>query len=218
MKKNRNKGDKVSIIEDGVEYFGKVTKATKKLCYVKFDDDDEGVYKYDELVATTVDSDIPAMLLSTAETVGLTPEQITACKDKAALVKAIEKIPLYKRASKKIGLTDVQIARHPDVESLKQYLNSIHPQSNSDARISEGKPPEIRNFDDNMPDSFTLESVIEAKFVKTNRDHYDRGNLQAFLCRVNRKYGIHEPVRIVQDRSFKVVKRELVTKFVIYYK
>jgi len=98
-----------------------------------------------------------------------------------------------------------------------QYANGIHPKSNVDARIKEGVPPEPMKFEDNMPDSFTLESVLEAKFVKTNRDNYDRGNLQAFLRRINRRYGPAEPVRIVTDRSFKVAKRELVTKFTIYY-
>jgi len=125
---------------------------------------------------------------------------------------------LYNRCRKQIGLTDVQIAAHPDAESLLQYANGIHPKSNVDARIKEGVPPEPMKFEDNMPDSFTLESVLEAKFVKTNRDNYDRGNLQAFLRRINRRYGPAEPVRIVQDRSFKVKNRELITKYTIYYK
>lgn len=125
---------------------------------------------------------------------------------------------LYERCSKKIGMTYEQIAAHPDAESLLQYANGIHPASNVDARIKEGVPPEQKKFEENMPDSFTLESVLEAKFVKTNRDHFDRGNLQTFLRRINRRYGPFEPVRIVTDTSFIVKKRELVTKYVIYYK
>ncbi len=125
---------------------------------------------------------------------------------------------LYDRCRKEIGMSDAQIASYSSTEALLQAANGMHPKSNVDARVSEGKPPKNVVFEENMPDSFTLESVLEAKFVKTNRDHYDRGNLQAFLRRVNRRYGPQEPVRIVQDRSFKVVKRELVTKFTIYFK
>ena len=125
---------------------------------------------------------------------------------------------LYKRCSKAIGMTDVQIGAHPDAESLLRYANGIHPKSNADARIKEGVRPDPMKFENDMPDSFTLESVLEARFIKTNRDHFDRGNLQSFLRGINRKYGPFEPVRIVQDRSFKVVKRELVTKYTIYYK
>lgn len=208
MKKNKGKGDRASVIEDGVQYYGDVTKATKKLCYITFDDGDEGIYKYDELAAKV---GVP----STGE-----PEVGGGASDEDMVTVNNLMIPraLYKRASKKIGLTDVQISSYPDAESLKQALDGMHPQSNPDARISQGKPPKIRNFEDNMPDSFELESVIEAKFIKANRDNYDRGNLESFLCRVNRKYGVQKPVRIVQDRSFKVVKRELVTSYVIYYK
>ena len=125
---------------------------------------------------------------------------------------------LYERCRKKIGMTDVQIAAHPDAESLLQYANGIHPGSNADARVKEGERPEPMKFEENMPDSFTLESVLEAKFIKTNREHFDRGNLQAFLRRINRRYGPFKPVRIVTDKSFVVVKRELVTKFTIYFK
>ena len=126
-------------------------------------------------------------------------------------------VALYNRCRKEIGMSDEMIASHPNAESLLQYANGIHPKSNPDARIKEGLRPEPMKFEDNMPDSFTLESILEAKFVKTNRDHFDRANLQAFLRRINRRYGPHQPVRIVTDRSFKVAKRELVTKFTIYY-
>ena len=144
-------------------------------------------------------------------------EKIDKARREAELIREFGE-ELYNRCRKEIGLTNVQIAAHPDAESLLQYANGIHPKSNVDARIKEGVPPEPMKFEDNMPDSFTLESVLEAKFVKSNRDNYDRGNLQAFLRRINRRYGPFEPVRIVQDRSFKVMKRELITKYVIYYK
>lgn len=125
---------------------------------------------------------------------------------------------LYDRCRKVIGLTDVQISAHPDAESLKQYANGIHPKSNPDARVKEGVRPEPPKFAENMPDKFELESVLEAKFIKSNRDHFDRSNLQGLLRRINRKYGNHDPVRIVTDQSCKVVKRELITKFTIIYK
>ncbi len=125
---------------------------------------------------------------------------------------------LYERARKKIGLRDDQIASYPNAEALKQYCDGIHPQSNPDARIKEGAPVVHPKFADNMPDSFTLDSVQEANFVTTNREQFDRANLQSFLRNINRKYGTQKPVRIVQDTSFVVVKRELVTTFTIYFK
>jgi hypothetical protein len=125
---------------------------------------------------------------------------------------------LYNRAKKTVGMSNAQIASYADADALLQALNGMHPKSNPDARVKEGKRPEIKVFEENMPDSFTLESVLEAKFIKTNRDHYDRGNLQSFLCRIRRRYGEVEPVRIIQDRNFKVVKRELTTTYTIYFK
>ncbi len=125
---------------------------------------------------------------------------------------------LYNRCRKEIGMSDAMVASYSSAEALLQAANGMHPKSNVDARISEGKPPEPAKFEENMPDSFMLESVLEAKFIKTNRDHYDRGNLQAFLRRINRRYGPQEPVRIIEDKSFKVVQRELVTKYTMYFK
>lgn len=125
---------------------------------------------------------------------------------------------LYTRCRKEIGMSDAQIASYSSADALLQAANGMHPKSNIDARVSEGKPPEPVKFEENMPDTYVLESVLEAKFIKTNRDHFDRGNLQACLRRINRRYGPQEPVRIVQDRSFVVVKRELVTKYTIYFK
>lgn len=125
---------------------------------------------------------------------------------------------LYTRCRKEIGMSDAQIASYSSEDALLQAANGMHPKSNVDARIKEGTPPKNIIFEENMPDSFTLESVLEAKFISTNRDHFDRGNLQAFLRRINRRYGPFEPVRIIQDRSFKVVKRELITKYTIFFK
>ncbi len=125
---------------------------------------------------------------------------------------------LYKRCREVIGMSDAMICSYGDADTLLQNANGMHPKSNVDARVKEGVRPEPMKFEDNMPDKFTLESILEAKFIKTNRDYFDRGNLQAFLRRINRRYGPFEPVRIVQDRSFKVVKRELVTRYTIYYK
>ena len=125
---------------------------------------------------------------------------------------------LYDRARKKIGLRDDQIASYANAEALKQYCDGIHPQSNPDARIKEGAPVVHPKFADNMPDSFTLDSVQEANFVTSNREQFDQANLQSFLRNINRKYGTQKPVRIVQDTSFVVVKRELVTTFKIYFK
>lgn len=152
------------------------------------------------------------------ETTIMTPEE--ALKDPTIILSSGDVVPpeLYTRARKTIGMTDVQIRRYPDTEALKQALNGMHPNSNPDARVTEGKPPKNPIFEDNMPDSFTLESVLEARLISTNREHFDRNTLEAFLRQVNRRYGIHKPVRILQDRSFKVVKRELVTKFNIYFK
>ncbi len=127
-------------------------------------------------------------------------------------------LALYNRCRYSVGMSDAMIASYDSAEALKQAADGMHGKSNPDARVKEGKLPEQKKFEDNMPDSFTLESILEAKFMKTNRDHYDRGVLQAYLRRINRKYGPKSPVRIVQDRSFVVVKRELVTKYTIYFK
>ena len=94
----------------------------------------------------------------------------------------------------------------------------MHSKSDPDARIKEGKPPVHPKFEENMPDSFTLESVIEAKFVQKNRSQFDESNLQAFLRNINRRYGAQKPVRIVKDISFVAKKYELVTKFTIFFK
>ena len=125
---------------------------------------------------------------------------------------------LYDRAKKKVGLSDERISSFTDAESLKQFLDGIHPNSNPDARVTQGKPPEPAKFEENMPDSFTLESILEAKFISTNRDHFDNKNLQDFLLRINRRYGTQHPVRILMDRSFVVKNRELLTKYTIFYK
>jgi len=125
---------------------------------------------------------------------------------------------LYDRARKKIGMSDAMIASYPSAEALKQACDGMHPKSNPDARIKEGKRSEPVKFDENRPDKFTLESVMETKFAMQNRLHFDEGNLQALLRNINRQYGEQKPVRIIKDMNLVPKKRELVTKFEIYFK
>jgi len=125
---------------------------------------------------------------------------------------------LYNRASKNIGMTDEMIASYPDAESLLKACNGMHKQSNPDARIKESVPPVGVKFKDNMLNVLTLESVLEAQFVQTNRVMFDESNLQSFLRNINRKYGTQKPLRIVKDMSLVVKSRELVTKYTIYFK
>ena len=125
---------------------------------------------------------------------------------------------LYDRAKKNIGMSDEMIASFPDAESLKRYCDGIHSKSNPDARMKEGEPVDRKNFEDNMPDVFTMESILPAEWAHKNRDQFDRDNREAFLRDIRRKYGAHEPVRIVADTSFVAKKHELVTTFTIYYK
>lgn len=72
---------------------------------------------------------ITAMLLSVAETVGLTQAEITTCKDAGVLIEMIEQAPLYLRAKNKVGMTDEMMASYPHTESLKAACDAIHPQS-----------------------------------------------------------------------------------------
>lgn len=150
------------------------------------------------------------------------PKSIPALEGMRDVVSGRNKITihndLYLRCSREIGLSDAQIASYPDAESLKRWANGNHPKSNPDARIKQGKVPEPPKFEQMMKDVFTLESVLEAKFIKSNREHFDRNSLNTFLCNIRRRYGPQEPVRIVTDQNNKVVKRELVTTFTIYYK
>lgn len=115
-------------------------------------------------------------------------------------------------------MSDAQIASYSSAEALRQAANGMHPRSNVDARVKEGETPEPVKFDENLPDSYVLESILEAKFIKTNRDHFDRGNLQACLRRINRRYGPQIPVRIVQNMSMVSVNRELKTTYTIYFR
>ncbi len=125
---------------------------------------------------------------------------------------------LYKRASKVIGMPDDMIASYPNDELLKKACDGMHSKSNPDARIKEGVVPIGVKFEENMPDEFALESVIDAKFVQINRMQFDEANLQSFLRNINRRYGAQKPVRIVKDISFVAKKYELVTTFTIYFK
>ena len=125
---------------------------------------------------------------------------------------------LYKRASKKIGMTDAMIASYPDADALLKACNGMHSKSNPDARIKEGVPPVGVKFEEDRPDVMTLESILKAAFVQQNRGMFDETNLQSFLRNVNRRYGAQKPLRIVKDMSLVAVKHELVTKYTIYFK
>ena len=126
-------------------------------------------------------------------------------------------LDLYDRARKKIGMSDEMIAGFPDAESLKRYCDGIHSKSNPDARMKEGEPLKQKQFENNMPKVFTLESVMNADWVQRNREQFDRENLQEFLRSINRKYGTQRAARIIKDENFVAKKYELVTKFTIYF-
>ena len=125
---------------------------------------------------------------------------------------------LYKRASKKIGMTDAMIASYPDADALLKACNGMHSKSNPDARTKEGVPPVGVKFEEDRPDVMTLESILKAAFVQQNRGMFDETNLQAFLRNVNRRYGAQKPLRIVKDMSLVAKKHELVTQYMIYFK
>lgn len=134
---------------------------------------------------------------------------------------------LYKRAKEKAGMSDEMMATYPDIKSLKSACDRIHPASNPDAYPQEGEAPKPVEYEDNMPDKFDFDSAMEAKFVSQNRAQFDETNLQAELRRLNRKYGAHEPVKIVATKTFKQVKgmnkdrvacKVLITHFEIYMK
>ncbi len=143
-------------------------------------------------------------------------QQATPAEGRLHYVKTQEP-ELYERCSKVIGMSDEMIKSYPDVESLKRSANGMHSKSDPDARVKEGVRPEPPKFPEMLKDVFTLESVLEAKFIKTNREHYDRGNLQQFLLLINRRYGTQKPIRIVEDKSLVPKKRELVTHYTIYF-
>ncbi len=189
----RKKGDRVSIIEKGVEYFGKIVKAARKECTIDFDDGEDGIYDYTELVGGDL-----TLVVSGNKSISITKD-------------------LYDRCRKKIGMSDVMIASYPDAEALKRSADGMHSKSDPDARVKEGVRPKQVKFPEMLKDVFTFESVLEAKFIKTNREHYDRGNLQQFLLLINRRYGTQKPIRIVEDKSLVPKKRELVTHYTIYF-
>lgn len=178
--------------------------------------------------------EFPAMLVATAETVGLTQKQITACKDVEALKAAITELAppvefpakLVKRA-KKIGMSPEMIAVYPDAESLKRACDGISPRTNPDARVKEGKISPPVKYTDKMPDKFEFESAMEEKFISASRAQFDENNLQLELRKINRKHGPQKPVRITKDMNCNAVKgknkdkqmaKMLITKFVIFMK
>lgn len=177
---------------------------------VEFDENAKYGVLWKLLKTTKENKQITAMLISTAETVGLTQAEIIACEDADALVTAINNVadkkltPLKKRA-RKIGMSDAMIASYPDALALKRACDKISPKTNPDFRAQPGKVPEPVVYD-KMPDKFEIDSKLECKFISQNRAQFDEANLQAELRRINRKYGPQKPVRTVRTMSFKAVK------------
>lgn len=134
---------------------------------------------------------------------------------------------LYERARHKAHLSDSQIAIYPDVESLKAFCDRVHPASNPDALPKQGVRPEPVVYEKGMPDKIEFESKFERKPFATNRPQFDEQTLQTELRKINRKYDIHDPVRVTFDRSYDPVKgmtkdnrsvKFLITKIVVYFK
>lgn len=134
---------------------------------------------------------------------------------------------LYERARHKVHLSDSQIAIYPDVESLKAFCDRVHPASNPDALPKQGVRPKPVVYEKGMPDKIEFESKFERKPFATNRSQFDEQTLQTELRKINRKYDIHDPVRVTFDRSYDPVKgmtkdnrsvKFLITKIVVYFK
>lgn len=233
-----------------------VSKGGPTVGYIKVNQDTKKVARLIELGWQLPDAEpepeatgkrkITAMMISTAETVGLTQAEIIACEDAEALEAAIKNHPdggvaiyrtdgkeilipqtLYVRAKEKVGMTNEMMATYPDIESLKKACDRIHPKSNPDAYPKQGEAPKSVKYEDNMPDKFEVDSMMEAKFISQNRAQFDEANLQDELRRINRKYGAHNPVKIVKTTTFNQIRgmnkdriacKVLVTKFEIYFK
>lgn len=139
----------------------------------------------------------------------------------------VEHAELYARAKNKAGMSDEMMAAYPHAESLKAACDAIHPQSNPDAFPKRGSAPLPVKYEDNMPDKFEIDSMMEAKFISQNRVQFDENNLKAELRRINRKYGAHKPVKIVKTTTFnqvngknadRVACKVLVTHYEIFFK
>ncbi len=132
---------------------------------------------------------------------------------------------LYKRA-RKIGMTDNQIKAQSDAAAVKAFCDQLHPASNPGAKPKPGVVPPPVEYDDNIPDKIDFVSTFEVTFSSSARIQTDESNLQNELMRINRKYGTHDPIRILMDRDMHIVDgknkaeqnaKVLITKYVIIY-
>ncbi len=132
---------------------------------------------------------------------------------------------LYKRA-RRAGMGEEQIASFATAEDLKAKCDRISPNTNPDSKVKKGVVKKGTHVKVDMADVFEVDSSMEASKY-ASRMHFDNGNLQAELRRVNRIYGTHIPVRILMDQSNKPVQgknklgqnaKMMVTHFTIYYK
>lgn len=135
---------------------------------------------------------------------------------------------LYKRASKKVGLSDEQIVTYTDAHALKAALNVMSPKTNPDIKIKAVTVGEQQKAEaKKMPKMISIESKIEVKMLSQNRSQFDEQTLQAELRRINLVYGTQKPIKIVKTVDFDIVKgitkdklaaKFMVTTFEIYFK
>jgi hypothetical protein len=147
----------------------------------------------------------------------------------AALASPPAKFPenLLIRAKKKVGMSDIQIANYKTPEELKQFLDSVSPQTNPDAKAKRSKPPKQKQHTERMPDKFEFDSKLEVRLIGVNRTQFDENNLQLELRKINRKYGAQMPVKVVKTVNYGVVNdvnkekqraKMLITHFEIFMK
>jgi len=173
---------------------------------------------------------IGPMLLSVAETVGLTQEEILACKDKESLVAAINEkgiaephisapeptaIPatLIERA-KKIGFSDEQIAAYTDPEALEMACNRIKPQVTAPPPKKK-KRQIFRPFKDKpkgKPAQATCISEINTiRAAHVIRAGYDESNMGVF-CRQHKPKILPESIqKVTVVRDYVPNKRDILT-------
>lgn len=171
-------------------------------------------------------------LIKKAKELGIEIPKKATVKQLQELIKTVAPPPedpaLIKRA-KKIGLNKDQIASYPDAESLKKALDGMSPQTNPDARVKPSTPPKPVVHAEKMPKEkkFEIDSKFEQKFISQSRVQFDEANLQAEFRRINRKYGVQVPVKIIKTTTFKPVSglnenkitvKFLITHYVIFFK
>jgi hypothetical protein len=69
---------------------------------------------------------------------------------------------------------------------------------------------------DDMPDKFAIESKMPLGTISRNREQFDEANLQTQLRFINRKYGHHQPVKVIKTVLYKPVNGMLITLFEIF--